>query len=176
MQLHAMASMRSRSRAVAPFILVCVLCLLGPQPTLAQSSANDIRMQMDAIYARVQTLRGSYDSKDQLKADAMMRDYDKLKNRLELEMRAQGRATRMASQQRVEPNTQPGALPNSTKSALSTADAQRRDKTDALVQKCMDAIRLPDNCAVVMTTDCVNANVREKRRCDAIGLAPATAN
>ena len=175
------APMRNRSRVVAPFILVCVLSLLGPSRAHAQTSPDDIRAQMDAIYARVQTLRLSYDKKDQLKADNMMRDYDRLKNRLELEIRTQQletrsqRTTKVTSQQRIEPTAQAGARPNPTPTTLSTADAERRDKTKAAIQKCMDSIRLPENCATFVTTECINAKVREKRRCEAIGLAPANA-
>ena len=176
MQLHGTAAVCSRARAVAPFIFACLLGPLGPQYALAQSSADDIRAQMDAIYARVQTLRLSYDKKDQLKADGMMRDYDRLKNRLELEIRAQGRSTKVTTQQRVAPNAQSGANPSPTTSPLAAADAQHHDNTDASIRKCMDAIRLPNDCTAFMTTDCINANVREKRRCDAIGLAPATSN
>ena len=180
-RLHEAAAMRSRSWAIAPFILVCLLSLLGRSNAHAQTSADDIRAQMDAIYARVQTLRLSYDKKDQQKADGMMRDYDRLKNRLELEIRTQQletraqRTTKVTSQQRIEPTAQAGTRPNSTPTTLSTADAERRNKTEAAIQNCMDSIRLPENCATFVTTECINAKVREKRRCEAIGLAPATA-
>jgi len=157
--------MRDHAQFVGRLLFVLMLGFLTPQNAEGQTGtqrSDEIQARIDTITTKISAKIGSTNYRDLLEIKQLRALQQNLIDQLGITIRAEHDQAQRGSGAIVSRRSEP-----QPPGSISPDDQGRRQQAETSIQRCIDGIKLPDNCSGSMTTDCINARIKETRRCEA---------